>query len=102
MTFSFLYVTVGTEPEARKIAQFLLRKKLIACANIFPIFSLYWWKGKIQEGPEVVVILKTLPNKVKTVQQEIKNIHPYSIPCITEISVKPDEKYGQWLREQVQ
>ncbi len=102
MTFSFLYVTVGTEPEARKIAQFLLRKKLIACANIFPIFSLYWWKGKIQEGPEVVVILKTLQNKVKTVQQEIKNIHSYSIPGITEISVKPNEKYGRWLKEQVQ
>lgn len=102
MTFSFLYVTAGTEQEAKKIAQLLLRKKLIACANIFPIQSLYRWQGKIKEEREVVVILKTLSSKANKVKTEIEKIHSYSIPCITEMGVKPNEKYGKWLEEQVQ
>lgn len=102
MTFTFLYITAGTEQEAARIARHLLQKKLIACANIFPISSLYRWQGKIKEEREVVVILKTLSSKVNTVKTEIEKIHSYSIPCITEISVKPNEKYGKWLKEQIQ
>lgn len=101
MTFTFLYVTASTEQEAKKIARHLLQKRLIACANIFPIQSLYWWKGKIQDEKEVVLILKTLQQKVKTVTTEIEKIHFYSVPCITEITVKPNEKYRGWLKEQV-
>lgn len=101
MTFTFLYVTAGTEPEAAKIARYLLQKKLIACANIFPVQSLYRWKGKIQEEREIVIILKTVASKANKVKTEIEKIHSYSIPCIIEMSVKPNEKYGKWLEGQL-
>lgn len=100
MTFVFMYVTCRNEPEAAKIATVLLQKKLIACANIFPINSLYRWKGRIRKEKEVVMILKTLSAKASAVKKEIEKIHSYEIPCITEIKIKPNKEYGGWLKEQ--
>ncbi len=99
MAFIFLYVTAKDKAEAQRISKHLLRKKLIACANILPIESWYWWKGKIVRGKEVVLILKTVKKKVPLVKKEIGKVHSYEIPCITEIDVKVNEKYGEWLED---
>lgn len=101
MTFTLLYVTAKDKMEARRISKHFLQQKLIACANMFPIKSMYWWKGKIVQGKEVVLILKTMKNKVAMVRKEIKKMLSYEIPCITEIEVKVNEKYGKWLEQQL-
>ena len=101
MVFTFLYVTTKNKAEAQRISTHLLQKRLIACANIFPIESMYWWKGKIMEGKGVALILKTMKNKVAAVRKEIEQMHSYEIPCITEIDVKPNKKYGEWLEGQL-
>ena len=99
MNFIFIYITNPTKKEARKIAKHLLEKKLIACANIFPIDSLYWWKGKIAEEKEFVLIAKTKKDNFNRVKKEIEKIHSYTIPCIVKIPVSSNEKYYQWLNE---
>ncbi len=38
--------TIDKRKKADEIAQILLKKKLAACVQIFPINSLYKWKGK--------------------------------------------------------
>lgn len=101
MVFTFLYVTAKDKSEALQISTHLLQQKLIACANIFPIESMYRWKKKIVQGKEVVLILKTIKSKVAAVREEIEKIHSYEIPCITEIDVKVNEKYAVWLTEQM-
>lgn len=101
MTFTFLYVTCSDEEEAKKIARILLEKKLIACANLFPINSIYKWKRKISDDKETAMILKTTKEKSEEVKEEIERVHSYDIPCITEIDVRPNEKYGEWLQEQL-
>ena len=50
----------------------LVKKRLIACANIFPINSMYWWKGKIVNYKESVIIAKTLEKNFKKVINEVK------------------------------
>ena len=47
MPLIFVYITNPTGTEAKRIARHLIKKKLIVCANIFPIESIYPWKGKI-------------------------------------------------------
>ncbi len=93
----FIYITNPSKEEAEKIAKYLLEQKLIACANIFPIHSMYWWKGKIVEEGEFVLIAKTLETNYKKVKDEVEKIHSYTIPCIIKIPVNPNEKYGDWL-----
>jgi len=97
MNFVFLYATAKDIKEAKSISKNLLEKKLIACSNMFPIESMYLWQGKIKEEKEVVLILKTIRRNVAKVKEEILRIHSYSLPCITEISVNPNEKYAEWL-----
>jgi periplasmic divalent cation tolerance protein len=43
----FIYITNPSKKEAKRLAKHLIEKRLIACANIFPIESLYWWKNKL-------------------------------------------------------
>jgi periplasmic divalent cation tolerance protein len=45
---AFFYITNPSKEEAKRIAKHLLDKRIIACANIFPIESMYWWDGKDQ------------------------------------------------------
>jgi len=48
--FSIIYITAGDMAEARKIGRTLVEERLAACANIFPITSIFRWKGNIDEG----------------------------------------------------
>ena len=98
MSFIFIYVTTKDEQEANRIAEVLLEKKLIACANFFPMKSMYHWDGKIEKGKEFVLILKTKEEKFKEVKEEVKKIHSYDVPCIIKIKVEVDEKYGEWMK----
>lgn len=101
MNFIFIYITNPTEEEARKIASHLLEKKLIACANIFPINSLYRWQGKIRNENEFVLIAKTIEDNFEKIKNEVENIHSYKTPCLVKISVSSNEKYYNWLKEQL-
>ena len=96
-----LYVTCKDNNEAKKIAKYLLKKKIIACANIFPINSLYRWKGKLQKDKEFVLLAKTQKNKLYSLEKEVKGIHSYEIPCILQINAKANKVYGEWLKNEL-
>jgi len=101
MDFVFVYITNPTKKEAKKIAKHLLKKKLIACGNIFPINSLYWWQGKIVDDNEFVLIAKTTKTNFKKVKNEVEKIHSYKIPCIIKIPVSSNKKYFNWLKKEI-
>ncbi len=93
-----LYTTCQYKKEAEKIGNFLIKKKLAACCNIFPIESIYCWKNKIIKGKEVVLLVKTLKKNSNKARKEIKKLHSYKIPCILEISITEiNSDYLKWL-----
>ena len=96
-----IYIPTPSREEALRISRCLLEKKLIACVNILPIESMYWWEGAIQEAAEVVILAKTLPERYNDVRHEVENIHPYSVPCITSISAHANDSFFEWLKDQV-
>lgn len=54
-----MFVTASSDSEAEKIAQHLVSKHLIACANILPgVKSVYEWKGKVEQSNEVLLMIK--------------------------------------------
>lgn len=101
MNFLFIYITVPDKKGAKKIAECLLEKRLIACANIFPINSMYRWEGEIVDENEFVLIVKTTEDNFESVRAEVERIHPYDIPCITRIPVSSNEGFFNWLRGEV-
>jgi len=95
------YIVCKNKAEAEKIANNLLKKRLIACANLFPINSLYKWKGKLQKDKEFVLIAKTQKNKSQSLEKEVKGIHSYEIPCILQVNVKANKEYERWLKNEL-
>lgn len=92
-----LYVTHANEEAAEKVATYLLNKRLIACANFFPIKSMYWWKDKLETGNEVVTLLKTKEENFELIRDEILKIHPYETPCILRLETEANESYSKWI-----
>lgn len=94
---SMVLTTVKSLSEGRKIGRFLIKGKLAACVNILPrVESLFWWKGKIDNAREVLLIIKTNKRKVKSAIRAIKLIHSYEVPEI--ISFEINEGYRPYLR----
>jgi len=78
-----LYSTFPSRKEALSTAQALLKKRLIACANLYDqVTSLYRWQGSLQQETEVVVIAKTRKEKVAAAIAAIKGAHSYALPCV--------------------
>ena len=97
----FIYITNESIVEAKKIAKHLVKKRMIGCANIFPISSMYWWKGEIVEGDEFVLIIKTTQENAEEVREVVTKIHPFDTPCIIKIDVDPNEKYLKWIESEL-
>jgi len=98
---TLIYITCKDKEEAKKISKDLLEKRLIACSNMFPIDSMYWWKGRIEEAAEVVILAKTKEKNYKKIKEEVTKIHSYEIPCILKIESEANESYQKWIEEEV-
>ena len=94
-------IIVSTFPDKTsitKIANQLVKKKLVACVNIMKISSIYSWKGKIENQPEYLALFKTTKKNHVILKKELKKLHPYSIPEIAEINVDSiNQSYLKWL-----
>lgn len=96
-----LYITFKDEDEARKVARHLLDKGFIACANIFPINSIYRWEGRVNEDKEIAGILKTKDELVDALIDEVRSIHSYQTPCILSLRVeKGNPDFLNWVEDE--
>ena len=101
MSFISIYITHANEAAAKEIAEQLLKEKLIACANLFPITSSYWWQGDIEQSNEWVSLVKTSTALWETVRDRLLAIHPYETPCIMKTLVEANAEYEQWINDSV-
>ena len=101
MGFIMVYITCGNEESAQNLSEALLQEKRIACANLFPIKSGYWWQGDITSENEWVSIAKTVPENWETLQKRIIELHPYENPAVIRIDVNSTEAYEEWIRSEV-
>jgi len=79
-----VYVVLITAPKGKgeEIATKLLEKRLAACVNIAKVKSKYWWQRRIEDDEEDLMIIKTSENAINKLVEEVKKIHPYTVPEI--------------------
>ena len=96
-----VYVTVGNEEEGRRVASALVESKLVACANMIgPIRSLYWWEGKVQDDPEMLLMMKTRDELFDRVEAKVKEVHSYEVPEIIAAPIEAGHApYLDWIEE---
>lgn len=100
----WLYVTASSTEEALTIGRALVEELLCACINVLPgMQSIYRWQGKIEEGLEAVLIVKTHAALVGQVTERIKALHSYSCPCVLALKVDGgNSAYLDWLLQETQ
>jgi len=101
--FIIIFITAANKKEARKIARGLLKHKLAACVNIVSgIESLFWWKGKIDQAKECLLLVKTKKTKLPWVIKLVKSLHSYEVPEIIALSIVAGEKkYLNWINASI-
>ncbi len=103
MGVRLIYMTAGSQEEARNVGKALVESKLAACVNIIDgMNSMYMWEGELQDDREVVLIAKTAENRVQDLIAKVKSVHSYDCPCILSIPVEggnPD--FVDWISNEV-
>lgn len=101
--YKIVLVTCSTPSEGETIAHSLLRKRLAACVSILPnVVSVYWWKGKIEKGSEVLLVVKTTSEVVDETMREIRRRHSYENPEIIALDVSTGSPaYLKWIAGEV-
>lgn len=105
MAASILYVTAESREEALSLGRLLVEERLAACANVIPgTTAVYWWEGKVQEGAEAVLVIKTRADLVEAATARIKAVHSYSCPCVVALAASGGNRdFLDWIaRETIQ
>jgi periplasmic divalent cation tolerance protein len=94
-------VTVSSQKEGERIGQKLVEEKLAACVNIVPhLYSIYCWKGNIEQEGELLLLIKTMPDRLDKLIEKVKKIHSYDVPEILAIpTVQGNSDYINWINE---
>jgi periplasmic divalent cation tolerance protein len=102
-SYSIVLVTAPDLKTARMLAKAALNKRLVACANLIPkLESHYWWKGKIENGSEVLMLLKTTSSKFAALERLILAKHPYDTAEFIVLPVsRGSQRYLNWITNSV-
>jgi periplasmic divalent cation tolerance protein len=82
---------------AAAIARALVENRIAACVNqLAPVSSVYRWQGEIETAAEIPLLIKCTRERYPSVEQAIRELHPYSVPEILALPVVAG--YGPYLR----
>ena len=104
MEKSEFVVVLTTFPMGADVTMFastIIREHLSACVTTHPkVQSVYLWEGKIVQEKEQQVVLKTTKDRLDTLWNRIRQLHPYEVP---EFLVLPiidgNSDYLNWIRQ---
>jgi periplasmic divalent cation tolerance protein len=94
---------VGAPPDAERIARALVEERVAACVNIVPgVVSIYRWKGVVEKENELLLVIKTIGEKVEPLKARLLELHPYELPEVVVIPIGGGHQaYLEWIAEQV-
>jgi periplasmic divalent cation tolerance protein len=92
-------VTAPTPERAAELARALVEERLAACGNVVPgLRSIYRWEGKIEDEPEVLLVLKTTRDRFDALRERVLALHPYQVPEVLALPVEAGSaRYLAWL-----
>jgi periplasmic divalent cation tolerance protein len=96
--------TCPHEEAARGLAESVLGEQLAACVNILPgLSSIYRWKGGIEEGRELLLLIKTTKTCYPRLERHIRANHPYELPEIIAVDLAAGlTDYLAWVGDNCQ
>ncbi len=90
--FSIAITTTNSNESAEKIIAAVMKKKLAACVQVFPVVSHYVWKVELLREDEVLLQMKIKTADYEALAETIRTIHPYDTPEIVRLEIVQGEK----------
>ena len=60
----------------------------VACAIVLgEAVSVYRWEGRVHEDAEVVMVAKTVADKLGAAVARVKELHGYECPCVVAVPI---------------
>lgn len=95
-----IQTTTPTRDEALRLARALVEQRLVACAQLSDIESVYLWDGQLQQEPECRLLLKTADDKWPEVERFIRERHSHEVPAIFAVPVtQASQAYAAWVSD---
>ena len=102
VSFCVVLTTLSNREDAESLVRRLVTDRLVACGTIVEnALSIYEWQGKLEETPEVLVLLKTRQEHWEQLRAVVHKLHPYDVPELLALPVDGGlPAYLEWLAEQ--
>ena len=98
----FVYTTCENQQEAELLGRMIIKLKLGACVDFWPVHSIFNWEGEVKEITQTMLMITTLESKIEDVNELISEHHSYSVPLIAGVDMRRmNRAYKAWMGEQV-
>ena len=87
MPHCMVFVTCGSETEARNLASKIVHSKLAACVQLSPVVSVFTWDNQVQTETETRLVIKTRTSLYPDLETFILAHHSYEVPQILQVPV---------------
>ncbi|WP_371501963.1 divalent-cation tolerance protein CutA [Kitasatospora sp. NBC_00374] len=99
--FVVVTTTHDEEPKARALAGAVVRARLAACAQLYPVRSVYRWDGEVQGAAEWRIDFKTRAELFDRLAAFIGEQHDYDTPEILAVPVTTGSAaYLAWVERE--
>ncbi len=96
------YCTCPDATSADIVARALVEERLAACVSQLPgVRSTYRWQGVIEQGEEVLLMIKTTSERIDALIARVRALHPYELPELIAVeAVGGLAPYLDWVVQQ--
>lgn len=102
MTALVCFCTCPDADSAQAIADALVEERLAACVNLVPgLRSVYRWQDRLERADEVLLVIKTVQDRLQALQARVAALHPAELPGLVAVEVVGGlAAYLDWVGEQ--
>ena len=82
---------------AEGLAETLVSEHRVACVNLYPIQSVYFWKDVVCKEPEVTLMMKVSASGVDALRKRVVELHPYELPEFVVLDVDTSASLASYV-----
>ena len=96
--YSMIISTCADRESAKEIAGLLVKRRLAACVQLFPIESIYVWEDEVKSGAEIALLIKSKASLFDKIAALIRENHEYEVPEIISVPITDGlPEYLKWI-----
>jgi periplasmic divalent cation tolerance protein len=99
----FVYTICRDVGQAKELGKKIIKARVAACVDIWPIDSVYTWEGEVKEDQEAALLIKANEPKVADLETFLVKNHTYTTPLVATVNVhRLNREYKEWMSTVVQ